>query len=134
MTMARMKRASTPEDAETFLIAAFMAAISSSESLAPQPLLPQDCFMMGMLAVNMVSKSIHWFWAGQPAATVPSPVYILYEEDATAVDVAAEVDVLVEGAAAVATVEVFAVVAWAEDLAAEEGVLLELELQPAATQ
>lgn len=42
--------------------------------------------MMGMLAVNMSSKSIHWDWAGQPAATVPLPVYILYAVEATEVD------------------------------------------------
>jgi hypothetical protein len=32
---------------------------------------------MGMLAVNMVSKSTQEDWEGQPAATVPLPEYIL---------------------------------------------------------
>jgi hypothetical protein len=73
MTIAKMKRGSTPDEAETFLIAALMSEISVGELLAPHPLLAQDCCMMGMLAVNIVSKSTHAFWEGQPAATVPLP-------------------------------------------------------------
>ena len=75
--MARMNRASTPEEAETFRIEALMSAISVGELLAPQPLFAQDCCMMGMLAVNMVSKSTQEDCEGQPAATVPLPEYIL---------------------------------------------------------
>jgi hypothetical protein len=91
MTIAKMKRGSTPEEAETFLIAALMSEISVGELLAPHPLLAQDCCMMGMLAVNIVSKSTHAFWEGQPAATVPLPEYILYAVEAIAVDEGAEV-------------------------------------------
>jgi hypothetical protein len=43
------------------------------------------------LAVNIVSKSTHAFWEGQPAATVPLPEYILYAVEAIAVDEGAEV-------------------------------------------
>lgn len=85
---------------------------------------------MGMLAVNMSSKSIHCDCAGQPAATVPLPVYILYEVEATEVDEAEdepEAEVLV----ALVTVEAAGDVATTEDATAEEAAL---ELQPAATQ
>lgn len=44
----------------------------------------------------MVSKSTHWSWDGQPAATVPLPVYMVYEDETTAVEVAALVETLVE--------------------------------------
>lgn len=85
---------------------------------------------MGMLAVNMSSKSIHCDCAGQPAATVPLPVYILYEVEATEVDEAEdepEAEVLV----ALVAVEAAGDVATTEDATAEEAAL---ELQPAATQ
>lgn len=95
--MARMNRGSTPDEADTFWIEALMSAISSGELLAPQPLFAHDCCMMGMLAVNMASKVIHCETEGQPAATVPLPVYILYAVEAMAVDVAAEVEVAVVG-------------------------------------
>jgi hypothetical protein len=131
-----MKRASTPDEAETLRIEALISAISSGELLAPQPLLTQDCCMMGMLAVNIWSKVTHEACEGQPAATVPLPEYILYAVEAIAVDEGAEVpaaEVWVwEEVAAVETAEDVFVVA-TEDCAAEDGVM-ELELQPAAIQ
>jgi hypothetical protein len=130
MTIAKIKRGSTPEAAETFVMAALMSAISVGELLAPQPLFAQDCCMMGMLAVNMSSKSIHWDWAGQPAATVPLPVYILYAVEATEVDEEDEPEA--EVWVAVVAVEAAGDVAATEDPAADEGVLeLELELHVA---
>lgn len=130
MMMARIKRGSTPEEAATLVMEDLMFAISSAESLAPQPLFAQDCCMMGMLAVNMSSKSIHCDWAGQPAATVPLPVYILYAVEATEVD-EAEDEPEAEARVAVVAVEAAGDVATTEDAAAVEAAL---ELQPAATQ
>jgi hypothetical protein len=141
MTIARMNRASTPDEAETLRIEALMSAISSGELLAPQPLLTHDCCMMGMLAVNIWSKVTHEACEGQPAATVPLPEYILYAVEAMAVEEGAEVPAAEVPAAevwdwdevaAVETAEDAFVVA-TEDFAAEDGVM-ELELQPAAIQ
>jgi hypothetical protein len=131
MTIARMNLASTPDEAETLRIEALMSAISSGELLAPQPLLTQDCCMMGMLAVNIWSNVTHEACEGQPAATVPLPEYILYAVEAMAVDEGAEVWYWDEVAAVEAAEDAFVVAT--EDFAAEDGVM-ELELQPAAIQ
>jgi len=76
MMMAKMKRASTPDEAEMVWTALLMSAISSGELFGTFHWL-QDCCMIGMLKLNMVSKSNHWLIAGQPASTVPLPEYIL---------------------------------------------------------
>jgi hypothetical protein len=131
MTIARMNLASTPDETETLRIEALMSAISSGELLAPQPLLTQDCCMMGMLAVNIWSNVTHEACEGQPAATVPLPEYILYAVEAMAVDEGAEVWYWDEVAAVEAAEDAFVVAT--EDFAAEDGVM-ELELQPAAIQ
>jgi hypothetical protein len=126
-----MNLASTPDETETLRIEALMSAISSGELLAPQPLLTQDCCMMGMLAVNIWSNVTHEACEGQPAATVPLPEYILYAVEAMAVDEGAEVWYWDEVAAVEAAEDAFVVAT--EDFAAEDGVM-ELELQPAAIQ
>jgi len=106
--MAKMKRGSTPDELATLLMAVFMLAISSVESLGTFQL-AQDCCMMGTLKFHKVSKSSHLLWAGQPAPTVPSPVYIWYAYelvDAGATGEVADGDVLTEDAEYPAAAEV----------------------------
>ncbi|KAH9832356.1 hypothetical protein Tdes44962_MAKER08804 [Teratosphaeria destructans] len=74
--MARMKRASMPEEAATAEMAERRCEVSSSELLGAENWV-QDCAMTAVLAVQRSSKEAQEDCAGQPAEVLPSPVYIL---------------------------------------------------------
>lgn len=76
MTMARMKRGSTPPDWPTDSMADLSSAVSSSEFgwkfCQLQPVL-----MKGRLMVQRASKGGHLDSVGQPSAGLPLPRYSL---------------------------------------------------------
>ena len=76
ITIAKMKRGSSPDEDPMLWMADLMSLISCAESSAAFHC-AQETFMLGVLLWNAESKSIHWSWLGHPAAGEPLPVYIL---------------------------------------------------------
>jgi hypothetical protein len=81
MTIARMKRESTPLDDATDKIADLILAVSASE-FAATPNWVQATAMLASLLENMVSKSCHWSKAGHPSEVSPVPPKTVYTVDA----------------------------------------------------
>ena len=78
ITMARMKRSSTPVEDAMLEIADFRSALSSAELLGTSKESSHETEMYCMFVFHMLSKSIQSLWDGQPSLVEPSPLYTMY--------------------------------------------------------